>query len=57
MNPELPRRTPAATHIPHYRTATPSMSLLIRVAQGLDEWAERDRNTKTQPATKHAAGG
>ncbi|MGF6889668.1 hypothetical protein ABIA39_009137 [Nocardia sp. GAS34] len=56
MNPELPRRTPGASHIPHYRTAAPSMSLLIRVAQGLDEWAERDRNTKTQPATKHAAG-
>lgn len=45
MTPELPRRTPGAPHIPHYRTATPSVSLLLRVAQGLDEWAEHDRHT------------
>lgn len=48
MSSNLPHRTPGATHIPHpaYRTAAPSAALLIRVAQGLDSWAERD-DTKT----------
>lgn len=47
MHRELPRRTPGATHIPHpnHRTAAPSAALLIRVAQGLDQWAEHDRHT------------
>jgi hypothetical protein len=40
---ELPQRMPGASGIPHYRTTVPSVSLLIRIAQGLDEWAEHDR--------------
>ncbi len=50
MSPNLPHRTPGATHIPHpiHQTAAPSAALLIRVAQGLDQWAERDRNTQGQ---------
>ena len=49
--PELPRRTPGATDIPHYRTAAPSMSLLLRVASGVAEWAERDRQPETSRRT------
>lgn len=48
MNDELPRRLPGATDIPeapHFQTAAPSVALLIRVATGLDQWAERDRHT------------
>ncbi len=44
MNRELPRRTPGAPDIPH-RTGSASFALLIRVATGLDQWAERDRHT------------
>jgi hypothetical protein len=36
-----------ATRIPevlHFQTATPSMALLIRVAEGLDRWAEHERH-------------
>ncbi|MBY8855676.1 hypothetical protein K7711_04230 [Nocardia sp. CA2R105] len=46
MSDELPRRTPGAHHIPRYRTTLPAAALLIRVATGLDDWAERDRVTK-----------
>lgn len=44
MKSELPQRIPGASGIPHYRTTAHSVSLLIRVAQGLDDWAERDRS-------------
>lgn len=41
MSPELPRRIPGAPETPH-RTGSASFALLIRVATGLDAWAERD---------------
>ena len=40
----LPHRLPGETGIPHYPTTLPSAAFLIRVAEGLDRWAERDRN-------------
>ncbi|WP_157121058.1 hypothetical protein [Nocardia miyunensis] len=46
MSDELPRRTPGTHHIPRYPTTLPSAALLIRVATGLDEWAERDHVTR-----------
>lgn len=40
MDNELPHPIPGATaDAPHYRTAAPSISLLIRVAEGRDRWA------------------
>lgn len=45
MSNELPHRTPGATDIPdapHFQTSAPSVALLIRVAEGLDQWAERE---------------
>lgn len=50
MTAELPRRTPGESHIPHFRTTTPSVALLIRVATGIDAWAERDRTLGTHSA-------
>lgn len=40
----LPRRTPGVPQIPH-RSGSAAFALLIRVATGLDEWAEFDRQT------------
>jgi hypothetical protein len=45
---DLPHRTPGESGFPHYPTTLPSVALLIRVAEGLDQWAERDRD---QPRT------
>ncbi len=45
MSDELRCPTHGATHIPeppHYRTAAPSIALLIRVAEGSDQWAMHD---------------
>ena len=47
MSDELPQRTPGTTDIPdapHFQTSTPSVALLIRVAEGLDQWAECGRH-------------
>ncbi|AHH16653.1 hypothetical protein NONO_c18530 [Nocardia nova SH22a] len=40
---DLPQRTPGRFGFPCYPTTSPSVAFLIRVAEGLDEWAERDR--------------
>ncbi len=39
----LPRRRPSTPETPH-RSGSASFALLIRVATGLDQWAERDRH-------------
>ncbi|MGW5518363.1 hypothetical protein [Nocardia africana] len=44
MTEQLPRREPGKSGFPRYPTTLASAALLIRVAQGLDEWSERDRH-------------
>ncbi|MCC3312439.1 hypothetical protein [Nocardia africana] len=43
MIDELPRRRPGESGFVRYPTTLPCAALLIRVAQGLDEWSDRDR--------------
>ncbi|WP_157104087.1 hypothetical protein [Nocardia kruczakiae] len=44
MTEQLPRRTPGEFGFLRYPTTLASAALLIRVAQGLDEWSEGDRH-------------
>ncbi len=44
MTDKLPRRRPGGSGFPRYPTTLPSAALLIRVAQGLDEWSDSDRH-------------
>ena len=53
MNSPLPQRIPVAHRIPH-RATSEALALLIRVAAGLDEWAERDRtHAEAAPQSNH----
>ncbi|AHH16256.1 hypothetical protein NONO_c14530 [Nocardia nova SH22a] len=44
MTDELPRRRPGEFGFVRHPTTLPCAALLIRVAQGLDEWSDRDRH-------------